>query len=72
MIAAYDRYAKVRDEKKLNDCKVAKATGITQSTFSDWKSGRSKPKIEKLIKLSEYFKVPITEFLGDEDDESKS
>lgn len=71
MIAVYEKYAKIRDEKKLNDCKVSKATGITQSTFSDWKSGRSKPKIEKLIKLAEYFAVPVTEFLGEDDAKTK-
>ena len=36
-----------------------KATGISKSTFSDWKSGRSKPKQEKLQKIADYFGVSV-------------
>lgn len=46
---------------------VAKATGIGQSTFTDWKTGRSKPGVEKLHLLSKYFNVPIEYFLEDEE-----
>ncbi len=46
----YDIYCRLRDDKKLKDSDVAKATGITKSTFSDWKTGRSKPKQDKLQK----------------------
>mgnify|MGYP003553741655 CR=1 FL=1 len=31
----------------MKDSDVAKATGITKSTFSDWKNGRSNPKDAK-------------------------
>lgn len=46
---------------------VSKATGIGQSTFTDWKTGRSKPGVEKLYLLSKYFNVPIEYFLEDEE-----
>ena len=46
---------------------VSKATGIGQSTFTDWKTGRSKPGVEKLYLLSKYFSVPIEYFLEDEE-----
>lgn len=55
----YENYAKLRDEKGLTDSHVSKDTGITRSTFSDWKSGRSKPKIEKLMILADYFEVSV-------------
>lgn len=42
----YEIYCKLRDSKGVKDSDVVKATGITKSTFSDWKSGRSKPKNE--------------------------
>lgn len=48
----YEIYCKLRDERGLKDSDVVKATGITKSTFSDWKSGRSKPKQDKLQKNS--------------------
>lgn len=55
----YEVYCKLRNEKGVKDADVAKATGITKSTFSDWKNGRSKPKDEKLLKIAEYFDVTL-------------
>lgn len=55
----YDIYCKLKDAKKVRDSEVAKATGITKSTFSDWKSGRSNPKQDKLQKIAEYFGVSL-------------
>lgn len=59
----YKNYCRLRDSRKVTDYEVAKATGIAQSTFSDWKSGRSKPKVEKLMKIANYFNVPIQDLL---------
>ena len=42
---------------------VAKDTGIAQSVLSDWKTGRSNPKVDKLKILAEYFGVSIDYFL---------
>lgn len=55
----YEIYCKLRDEKGVKDADVVRETGITKSTFSDWKSGRSKPKNEKLQKIADYFGVTI-------------
>ncbi len=55
----YNIYCKLRDAKGCSDSDVAKATGITKSTFTDWNKGRSVPKIEKLIKIAEYFDVSL-------------
>ena len=55
----YSIYCKLRDELGLKDSDISKATGITKSTFSDWKSGRSKPKNDKLQKIADYFNVTI-------------
>lgn len=59
----YARYVVLRDKKGVTDYKVSEETGITKSTFSDWKSGRSSPKIDKLKKLADYFGVSIEYFL---------
>lgn len=59
----YKKYIQLRDERGLTDYKVSTDTGISKSTFTDWKNGRSKPKVEKLRKLADYFNVSITEFL---------
>lgn len=59
----YGNYAKIRDQKGVTDYRVSVETGIPKSTFSEWKSGRSKPKAEKLKILADYFGVSIEYFL---------
>lgn len=44
--------------------RVSRATGIAPSTFSDWKSGRSAPKADKLIRIAAYFRMSLDELLG--------
>ena len=39
--------------------RVSKSTGISASTFTDWKNGRSVPKIDKIKLIADYFGVPI-------------
>ena len=55
----YENYAKLRDEKGVTDYRVSQVTKIPPSTFSDWKSGRSKPKTQKLMILADYFGVTV-------------
>ena len=59
----YAKYVELRNSKGVKDAQVSAATRIPRSTFTDWKQGRSKPKLEKLIKLSEYFGVSLDEFV---------
>lgn len=59
----YTKYVELRDSKGVNDATVSKETNIPRSTFTDWKQNRSKPKIEKLLKLAEYFEVPVDVFI---------
>ena len=39
--------------------RVSKSTGISASTFTDWKNGRSVPKIDKIKLIADYFDVPL-------------
>lgn len=55
----YGTYAALRDKKGLNDYQVSKLTGIAASTFSDWKNGRSRPKIEKMVKIATALGVTV-------------
>lgn len=64
----YEIYCKLRNEKGVKDSDVVKATGITKSTFSDWKSGRSKPKNDKLQKIADYFGVTLDYLTTGNDD----
>lgn len=62
----YENYCKLRDAKGLKDADVARATGITKSTFSDWKSGRSVPKNEKLQKIADFLGVSLDAIVNGE------
>ena len=55
----YEIYCKLRDERGMKDADVARETGITKSTFSDWKNGRSSPKDVKLKKIADLFGVSV-------------
>lgn len=59
----YSQYKELIDRKGISSYRVSKDTGIPYSCLSDWKKGRSKPKIDKLILLSDYFKVPLDYFV---------
>lgn len=65
----YKQFDKLLHEHNISAYKVAKETSIPTATLSDWKNGRSTPKVDKLLKIAKYFKVPITYFLDDSDNE---
>lgn len=59
----YKKYVQLRDAKGVKDYIVSKETGIGKSTFSDWKSGRSQPKLDKIKKIADYFEISVDELL---------
>lgn len=61
----YEKFAELLDKNNKTAYQVSKDTGIAQSVLSDWKTGRSKPKVDKLKVLADYFGVNIEYFLED-------
>ena len=61
----YEKFAELLDKNNKTAYQVSKETGIAQSVLSDWKTGRSKPKVDKLKVLADYFGVSIEYFLED-------
>lgn len=59
----YQKYAELRDKAGITDYEVAKQTGISTSTLTNWKYGRYTPKADKIKKIAELFKKPIEYFL---------
>lgn len=55
----YERYCKLRDAKGLNDAQVADFCKFPKSTFSDWKKGKSEPKLPKITKIAECLECSI-------------
>lgn len=41
---------------------VAKDLGFSPVVFSDWKTGKSMPKTDKLIKIANYFGLEVSYF----------
>lgn len=65
-MSAYERYCEVRDKLGVKNAQVASACGIGQSTFSDWKNGRSTPKPEKMRKIADYLGTTVDYILTGE------
>ena len=59
----YEKFEELLRKNDTTPYRVSKATGIATATLSDWKNGRSKPKVDKLKILADYFGVPIEYFL---------
>lgn len=58
-------YEKYRDKAKLTDKDVSELSGVSRSTFSDWKSEtrNSTPKLEKLMKIAKVLNVSLDDLL---------
>lgn len=59
----YAKFDKLCKEKAITPYRVSIDTGISQSTLSEWKTGKSNPKLDKLIILAKYFNVSIEYFI---------
>ena len=60
----YARFEQLIRARGLTVYQISKATGISASTFSDWKSGRSTPKADKLARIADFFEIGMDELLG--------
>lgn len=59
----YKKFADLLLKNNKTTYRVAKDTGISPTLFTDWKNGKSKPKVDKLQILADYFGVPLEYFL---------
>lgn len=55
----FEEFEKLLQEHKTTINRVAVETGIPRTVLYDWKSGRSTPKVDKMIKIADYFNVPL-------------
>ena len=60
----YERLEALLEAHHTSVYRLSKETGISPSTFSDWKSGRSSPKADKLRRIAEYFGISTDTLLG--------
>ena len=62
----YEIFADLLKQHGITAYRVAKDTGITTATLTDWKKGRSTPKADKLQIIAAYFGVSVDYLLGKE------
>ena len=60
----YEIFELLLKERGVTAYRVSKDTGITTATLSDWKNGKSQPKVDKLQKIADYFGVSMDYLCG--------
>lgn len=55
----YEIFEQLLQRYEVTPYKVSKATGISQSSLSDWKLGKITPKTSTLQKIADYFGVSL-------------
>lgn len=63
----YEKFKKLLDSRGVTPYRVSKETGLSTATLSDWKTGKSKPKQDKLIKIADYFGVTVDYLMTGQD-----
>jgi len=64
MASIGENIKKAREEAKLSQLKVAIVLGVSDKTISGYESNRISPPIDKLLKLSDLLKKPVSFFIG--------
>lgn len=60
---SYSRFEQILAEKSITPYRVATDLGISPMSLSDWKNDKSKPKMDKMLKIAEYLGVSVKEFV---------
>lgn len=59
----YQKFEQLVQARGITNYRVAKDLGLAPTVFTDWKKGKSTPKVDKLKKIADYFGVSIEYFL---------
>lgn len=66
----YEIFEQLLQKHNISSYKVSKDTGISQTTFSNWKKGNLTPKYDKMQIIANYFNVTVAYLNGEESDEN--
>lgn len=58
-----ERMRIIRERCGATQLEVAAQLGVTQSTVAHWEAGRNEPNFLAIVKIAEYLKVNIAEFV---------
>ncbi|WP_449603480.1 helix-turn-helix domain-containing protein [Paenibacillus sp. Marseille-Q9583] len=59
----YEKFLELLKKSGKTPYQVAKDTGVSTATLTNWKQGNYKPKTDKLKILADYFDVTVDFFL---------
>lgn len=62
----YKKFEELLAQRGVKPSDVCRATGVSKSVLSRWKSGKFTPKHDKIQKIADYFDVPVDYFYLDE------
>ena len=60
---SYTKLDKLLKAKGITAYRLSDELKLPRSLFSDWKSGKSMPKTDKLLKIADYFGVAVSYFV---------
>ncbi len=63
----YKKLEDILKQKGITPYRLAKEIGISNVVFSEWKRGKSQPKLDKLIKITEYLGITIDDLIDRKD-----
>lgn len=70
-MAFAERLKELRKEGHLTQVELAKRLGIGQSSYADWERGKKNPTQENLIKIAQFFNVPLDYLVGNSNKEDE-
>lgn len=59
-----DNLLNLMNESGINTIELGKILGVSDESISNWRKGKSVPKIDVAMKIAEYFGVSLDELLG--------
>ena len=63
----YANYEAIRKARGLSDYAVSKKSGVPATVISNWKTGRSTPKLPAMIKMAEVLECDVMEFVDEKE-----
>ena len=66
-----ERIFELMEERDISQIEFSRATGISQSTISDWKRKKINPSADKIMKICEVLSVTPDEILQNETKDNK-
>lgn len=62
-VISYEKYSQLRNKANLNDNNISEKTGIRRALFSEWKSGKSAPTTNNLMKIADALNISFVDFI---------